>query len=116
MRQIFSLKKYFWKYKWRFLLGICFVVLTNYFRILYTQITGYVINTVINHIARGREAISNVSTGNDDNLVKHTRVFQFAIVQRQNILFGIHFDRSSAHQRFLYVPEAAKYHRDESTD
>jgi len=47
MTQLFTLNKYFWKYRWLFSLGILFVILTNYFRILAPQITGYVVNTVI---------------------------------------------------------------------
>ncbi|HLK30657.1 MAG TPA: ABC transporter ATP-binding protein [Puia sp.] len=46
MRYLRSLNKYFWKYRWRFLLGIAFVILSNYFRILSPQITGYVVNSV----------------------------------------------------------------------
>jgi len=47
MKQLSSLNKYFWKYRHRFLLGMLFVILTNYFRILAPQITGYVVNTVV---------------------------------------------------------------------
>ena len=47
MKHLSSLNKYFWKYRWHFLLGIVFVVLTNYFRILAPQLTGYVVNTVV---------------------------------------------------------------------
>lgn len=50
MTQLSTLNKYFRKYKWLFLLGILFVVLTNYFRILSPQLTGYVVNTVIQSI------------------------------------------------------------------
>ena len=50
MKQLSSLNKYFWKYRWHFLLGIVFVVLTNYFRILAPQLTGYVVNTVVQSI------------------------------------------------------------------
>lgn len=50
MTQLSTLNKYFWKYRWLFILGILFVVLTNYFRILAPQITGYVVNTVIHAI------------------------------------------------------------------
>ncbi|MEO8416168.1 MAG: ABC transporter ATP-binding protein [Ginsengibacter sp.] len=46
MKQLSSLNKYFWKYKWHFLLGIVFIVLSNYFRILTPQVTKYVLNTV----------------------------------------------------------------------
>ncbi|MEX1202482.1 MAG: ABC transporter ATP-binding protein [Ferruginibacter sp.] len=47
MKQLSSLNKYFWKYRHRFILGMLFVILTNYFRILAPQITGYVVNTVV---------------------------------------------------------------------
>ena len=50
MKHLSSLNKYFWKYRWYFLLGILFVVLTNYFRILAPQLTGYVVNTVVHSI------------------------------------------------------------------
>lgn len=47
MTQLSTLNKYFWKYRRQFILGILFVILTNYFRILAPQITGYVVNTVV---------------------------------------------------------------------
>lgn len=47
MRVLFSLNRFFFKYRWHLLGGIACVVLTNYFRILAPQITGYVINTVV---------------------------------------------------------------------
>lgn len=50
MKHLSSLNKYFWKYRWHFLLGFVFVVLTNYFRILAPQLTGYVVNTVVQSI------------------------------------------------------------------
>ncbi|MBL0056827.1 MAG: ABC transporter ATP-binding protein [Chitinophagaceae bacterium] len=50
MKHLSSLNKYFWKYRWHFILGILFVVLTNYFRILSPQMTGYVVNTVVQTI------------------------------------------------------------------
>src|SRR4051812_8976142 len=46
MRHLGSLNKYFWKYKWLFLLGIVFIILSNYFRILSPQVTKYVLNIV----------------------------------------------------------------------
>lgn len=47
MTQLSTLNKYLWKYRRQFILGILFVILTNYFRILAPQITGYVVNTVV---------------------------------------------------------------------
>jgi ATP-binding cassette subfamily B protein len=46
MKHLKSLNKYFWKYKWLFFLGMIFIVLSNYFRILAPQVTKYVLNTV----------------------------------------------------------------------
>ena len=47
MTQLSTLNKYFKKYKYSFSLGIIFVILTNYFRILSPQLTGYVVNSVV---------------------------------------------------------------------
>ena len=52
MKPIFSLNKYFVRYKWIFLLGVLFVVMTNYFRILAPQVTGFVINHVVRSISQ----------------------------------------------------------------
>lgn len=46
MKHLKQVNKYFWKYRTRFLLGIVFIVLSNYFRILTPQITGFVIDNV----------------------------------------------------------------------
>ena len=46
MRHLKAIKKYFWKYRWRLLLGLAFIILSNYFRILSPQVTGYVVNAV----------------------------------------------------------------------
>jgi ATP-binding cassette, subfamily B, multidrug efflux pump len=47
MKHLASLNHFFWKYRYRFFLGILFVILTNYFRILAPQLTGYVVNTIV---------------------------------------------------------------------
>ncbi|HRB30844.1 MAG TPA: ABC transporter ATP-binding protein [Ferruginibacter sp.] len=47
MKQLSALNKYFWKYKWLLLLGILFILLSNYFRILTPQFTGYILNKVV---------------------------------------------------------------------
>lgn len=46
MKSLKSLNKYFWEYRWLFLLGMIFIVLSNYFKILAPQVTKYVLNTV----------------------------------------------------------------------
>ncbi|QES87191.1 ABC transporter ATP-binding protein [Rhizosphaericola mali] len=42
MRELSVLNKYFWKYRYRFLLGILFVISSNYFAIIVPEITGYI--------------------------------------------------------------------------
>ena len=46
MKHLKAVNKYFRKYKWRFLLGIIFVIVSNYFGILAPQVTGYVMDKV----------------------------------------------------------------------
>lgn len=46
MKHLSALNKYFWKYRFRFFLGMLFVVLSNYFAVLAPQITGFVVNQV----------------------------------------------------------------------
>ena len=66
MKYLKAVHKYFWKYKWRLLLGLLFVLLSNYFRILAPQVTGYVVNTV-------EKELLNVNRSDDsaNNAIKH---------------------------------------------
>jgi ATP-binding cassette subfamily B protein len=61
MKHLATLNQYFWKYKWLFGLGILFVILTNYFRILAPQLTGYIVNSVVNSIS-GKSAGIDISS------------------------------------------------------
>ena len=73
MTQLSTLNKYFWKYRWLFFLGFFFVILTNYFRILSPQLTGYVVNTVVQSINAKSNTTANAvthSNANYDILVK----------------------------------------------
>lgn len=46
LKHLSALNKYFWKYRYRFFIGIFFVVASNYFAVLAPQITGFVVNQV----------------------------------------------------------------------
>ena len=46
-----SINHFFWKYRVRLLLGIIFIVLSNYFKILTPQLTAYVVNSTVKKIA-----------------------------------------------------------------
>lgn len=90
MKHLATLNKYFWRYKWLFFLGFLFVVLTNYFRILSPQLTGYVINTVIHAIENKpvAETTANHHVGTYDVLVQ-------ALIHK--------FDTLSFHQQILFT-------------
>jgi ATP-binding cassette subfamily B multidrug efflux pump len=61
MKYLSSLNHFFWKYRFRFILGILFIILSNYFRILAPQLTGYVVNTVIQKVDGTNNSIANNS-------------------------------------------------------
>jgi ATP-binding cassette subfamily B protein len=53
MKNLRAVNKYFLKYRWRLLLGIVFIILSNYFRILSPQLSGYVVDKVSQAIQPG---------------------------------------------------------------
>ncbi len=46
MKHLASLNQYFWKYRIRFIVGIFFVVTSNYFAVMAPQVTSYIITKV----------------------------------------------------------------------
>ncbi|MBX9893092.1 MAG: ABC transporter ATP-binding protein/permease [Chitinophagaceae bacterium] len=46
MKHLAALNHYFWKYRYRFFIGIFFVIASNYFAVLAPQVTGYVVSRV----------------------------------------------------------------------
>jgi ATP-binding cassette subfamily B protein len=56
MKSLAQLNSYFFRYKWHFLLGMAFVILSNYFRLLSPQFTGYIVNSVIQLIQKKADA------------------------------------------------------------
>ncbi len=86
MQQLITLNKYFLRYKKHFFLGILFVVLTNYFRILAPQITGYVINTVVGSLGNSAKATHSIE--NYDVLVQWVLVFFKQLPFQQKILYA----------------------------
>ncbi|PZX65688.1 ABC transporter ATP-binding protein [Hydrotalea sandarakina] len=73
MKHLAVINKYFWKYKTRFLLGILFIVLSNYFRILAPQVSGYVVDQaeqLIRQQTAANTATENKRIANYDYLVQ----------------------------------------------
>jgi ATP-binding cassette subfamily B protein len=69
MKHLKSLNKYFWRYKWMLILGMIFIVLSNYFRILAPQVTKYVLNTVEISLSKGNAQVTPKATTHYDPLV-----------------------------------------------
>jgi ATP-binding cassette, subfamily B, multidrug efflux pump len=69
MTQLSTLNKYFKKYKYSFVLGIFFVILTNYFRILSPQLTGYVVNSVVTFLNGTNTIVPTSQLDNYDIIV-----------------------------------------------
>lgn len=76
MHHLKSVNKYFWKYRTRLLLGVLFIVLSNYFRILTPQISGYVVDKVEHSISE--------KTGNQ-NIQARNRNPNYDILVKQYI-------------------------------
>lgn len=51
MKPLAALYPYFWKYRYRLLLGICFIFISNYFAVLAPQVTGLIIDLVQQHLS-----------------------------------------------------------------
>jgi ATP-binding cassette subfamily B protein len=70
MKHLASLNPFFWKYRYRFCLGIIFILLTNYFRILAPQLTGYIVNLVVKSSSLSSSKSSSVNKFEYDILVQ----------------------------------------------
>lgn len=73
MKHLKAINKYFIKYRWRLLLGIIFITLSNYFRILSPQLSGYVVDKVeksIRHSVENTAPIAGSRAGTYDVLVQ----------------------------------------------
>ncbi len=73
MKHLKAVNKYFWKHRWRLLFGLIFIILSNYFRILSPQVSGYVVDRVEQTIRSSVEQTDQTSRtriGNYDALVR----------------------------------------------
>ncbi|MTB49522.1 ABC transporter ATP-binding protein [Lewinella sp. W8] len=50
MRELKFLNRFFWKYRWRLLLGIIFICVSNYFRVLQPQVIREALDLVVEHV------------------------------------------------------------------
>lgn len=91
MKHLAAVNKYFWKYRYRFFIGIFFVVVSNYFGVIAPAITKYVVNEVQTHL---ENANSVTEKGNYDAVVyafikwvQHLDFSKLVLVSSLTILF-----------------------------
>jgi len=66
MKHLAAVNKYFWKYRYRFFFGVFFVAISNYFFVLPTELTGFVVNKVTAQFTGTAK-----DTGNHDRLLSY---------------------------------------------
>lgn len=89
MKHLFYLNKYFWKYRWRLLLGILFIFISNYFAVLAPQVTGYIIDKVQASLTGGiKERIIEQNDWFVSWVIKKIETFSFSFTGIV-ALFGI---------------------------
>lgn len=82
MKHLRYLKKYFWRNKYRFLFGLLFTVLSNYFGILSPQVTKFVINKVVAEV----DTVKNVE---QEKIAAYDPLVQKVVTHmEQGISFG----------------------------
>lgn len=59
LKHLASINKYFWKYRFRFFIGILFVMASNYFAVLAPQVTGYVVNLVQSNLPNAKPIVAH---------------------------------------------------------
>jgi len=55
LKHLSAVNKYFWKYRVRFIIGILFVIASNYFAVLAPQVTSYVVNQVQQRLPNAKQ-------------------------------------------------------------
>ncbi|MFY7900376.1 MAG: ABC transporter ATP-binding protein [Chitinophagaceae bacterium] len=86
MKHLSAINKYFWKYKKRLFWGVLFILLSNYFRILSPQVSGYVIDRVTHFI---QQQNSSTPIKNPVESKSYNVLIQFLIdtVNQQQVSF-----------------------------
>ncbi len=89
MQHLFYLNKYFIKYKWHLLLGIVFVALSNYFRILQPQIIRKALDWVIEQVKLNKLDEGYELQGEVFSSLSQTLLYFGALVLLMAFLMGV---------------------------
>jgi ATP-binding cassette subfamily B protein len=77
MKHLSALNKYFWKFRIRFLAGIIFVVVSNYFAVLAPEVTGYVVSQVQQYISGNHTAAKENYSASINAMIQWLHGFNF---------------------------------------
>lgn len=90
MRELKFLNQFFWKYRWRLLLGIVFICVSNYFRVLQPQVIREALDLVIEQVSTYRMYDGFDTVGNEYfGVLSHSLMIFGAIVLLLALLMGI---------------------------
>lgn len=78
MKHLSALNQYFWKYRVRFLLGIFFVVASNYFSVMAPEVTGYVVSQVQQYLSHQPMKIRENYSSSVQVLINWLQHFDFS--------------------------------------
>jgi ATP-binding cassette subfamily B protein len=89
LRELKFLNRFFWKYRWRMLLGIIFICASNYFRVLQPQVIREALDLVIEQVNTYR-MYNGFELGNDYfGILSNSLMIFGAIVLLLAVLMGI---------------------------
>lgn len=89
MKHLAYLHKFFYRYRWRFLLGIIFVVLSNYFRVLQPQMIRQALDLVIDNVSMYKSLDGFENQAAMYKIVGKTLLFFGLLVLLLAVLMGI---------------------------
>ena len=89
MKELFVLNKYFIQYKWHLLLGIVFVCLSNYFRVLQPQMIREALDLVMENIELYRRFDGSESQAEFYQIIGRTLLFFGVLVVALALLMGL---------------------------
>lgn len=89
MRELKFLNQFFWKYRWRLLLGIVFICVSNYFRVLQPQVIREALDLVIEQVNTYRMYDGFEGVGNEYfGVLSHSLMIFGGIVLLLALLMG----------------------------
>ena len=88
MRELKFLNRFFWKYRWRLLLGIVFICISNYFQVLQPQVIREALDLVIDYVNTYRIYDGFEVQGEFFGILSHTLMLFAGLVLLAALIMG----------------------------